>query len=195
MADTDYQQFLDSMVIGYDQWHDGIGYDLQALERLDAEERSAIEKLLIENLHGAGNWRDVEALRALGTPAAWAAVDEARNHRNARVRRYAIKFLLENADSEREDELEELVIREVGQGEFEMAEWLPTPRVKRALLGCTRNADSLIRVNAAALLLYLCGEAPEPFDWSQRPFFLRFAEEGPEALQSAWEELRRRTGL
>ena len=59
----------------------------------------------------------------------------------------------------------------------------------------SNQADSVIRFNAAAFLLYLCGQAPEPFDWSQRPFFLRFAEGDPETLQKAWEELRKRTGL
>ena len=39
------------------------------------------------------------------------------------------------------------------------------------------------------------GQAPEPFDWSQRPFFLRFGEDNSEEVAAAWEELRRRTGL
>jgi hypothetical protein len=31
-----------------------------------------------------------------------------------------------------------------------------------------------VAVHFAALLFFLHGKAPEPFDWGQRPFFLRF---------------------
>ncbi|MBN1998898.1 hypothetical protein JW935_15165 [candidate division KSB1 bacterium] len=60
-----YQRFLDSMKIGFDQWHDGTGYDLETLGRLGPEERASIEELLIGNLKQAGDWRDVEALAGL----------------------------------------------------------------------------------------------------------------------------------
>jgi hypothetical protein len=197
MPSQTYQRFLDSMVMNFDKWHDGIGYDLEALEQMSDEERRSIEELLIGNLEGPGDWRDVEALASMGTPSARAAVVEARDHRNAKVRNRAISMLLRGPTPELEtDSLEELVVQAVEQGYYNMAQEMPTLRVKQALLECTRKAsDSVIRVNAAGLLMYLCGQAPEPFDWSQRPFFLRFAENDRKLLQQAWEELRHRTGL
>ena len=36
----------------------------------------------------------------------------------------------------------------------------------------TRTGD--VAVHFAAMLFYLFGKAKEPFDWKQRPFFLRF---------------------
>lgn len=200
MPSEAYQLFLDSMIIGFDQWHDGIGYDLEALGRLGPKERASIENLLIENLKQAGDWRDVEALVALGTTSARTAADEARFHNNTKVRNYALRIAIDmqvSKDTTEEDiaELEEQVIQAVKLGDFEIAERMPTMRVKKALLDCAREADSEIRVSAAALLLYLCGQAPEPFDWSQRPFFLLFGEEDPKMLQLAWEHLRKRTGL
>jgi hypothetical protein len=200
MPSEAYQLFLDSMIIGFDQWHDGTGYDLEALGRLGPVERASIEKLLIKNLEEAGDWRDVQALAALGTTSARAAVDEARFHRNTKVRNYALRIVIDTLnpeDSTEEDvtELEEQVIQAVKHGDFELAERMPTMRVKRALLECAREADSDTRVSAAALLLYLCGQAPEPFDWSQRPFFLLFGEEDPKMLYWAWQHLRKRTGL
>ena len=51
------------------------------------------------------------------------------------------------------------------------------------------------RVHAAALLMYLCGKTDEPFDWNQRPFFLRFASEDNQELRAAWTELRERAGI
>ena len=87
------------------------------------------------------------------------------------------------------------MVRAVERGALELAEQCPTPRVKRALLDRARTADSVTRVNAAALLMYLCGQAPEPFDWNLRPFFLRFGEEDPNELRAAWTELRERTHI
>ncbi len=190
MTDRPYQQFIDSMTIDFDKWHDGVGYDLQALSRLGADDQLPIETLLIGKLRGDGDWRDVEALASLPTPSALAAVVESRNHNKAKVRNYAIKILLNDPPAELEAELEALVIQAVSQGYFDMAEHLPTLAVKKALLNTVRHADSTVRVNAAALLLYLCDKAPEPFDWSQRPFFLRFSTDNEELLNAAWQELR-----
>jgi hypothetical protein len=123
----EFQRFLDSMVIGYMQWHDGEGYDLETLAALSPEERASAETVLITHL--------------------------------------------------------------------DLAEGHPTPRVKRALLDCARLGAPTTRVNAAALLMYLCGKAEEPFDWNQRPFFLRFQTEDNQELRAAWMELRERTGI
>jgi len=188
------------MVMGFDQWHDGTGYDLEALERLGSEERASIEELLVKNLEQAGDWRDVEALVVLRTASARTAVDKARSHHNTRVRSYALRIILDNRHSEdmtKEEmtELEEQVVQAVKHGDFEMAESMPTMRVKKALLDSAREADREVRVSAAAFLLYLCGQASEPFDWSQRPFFLLFGDYDPKVVQSAWDHLRKRTGL
>ncbi len=195
-----YQLFLDSMIMNFDRWHDGTSYDLEALERLGPEERASIEELLIENLKEAGDWRDVNALAALGTDSARKAVDKARFHHKTKVRDYALKIILtthNSKDRTKKDiaELEDQVVQAVKRGNFQIAAYMPTMRVKKALLDSTREADSVIRVNAAAFLLYLCGQAPEPFDWSQRPFFLLFGNDDPKMLQQAWEHLRKRTGL
>jgi hypothetical protein len=195
-----YHLFIDSMFMNFDRWHDVIGYDLEALKRMEPEERASIEELLIENLQEAGDWRDVDALAALGTESALEAVDKARFHRKTKVREFALKTILNNHHSKKITkkkvaELEDQVVQAVKRGNFEIAEYMPTVRVKKALLDSTREADSVIRVNAAAFLLYLCGQAAEPFDWSQRPFFLRFSNRDPKTLQEAWEELRKRIGL
>ena len=200
MPSEAYQWFLDSMVMDFDKWHDGIGYDLEVLGRLGPEERDSIEELLIKNLKEAGDWRDVEALVALGTPSARAAVDQARFHSNRRVRKYALRIALgswhaKDATEEERAELEQQVVQAVAHGDYELAELMPTMRVKKALLDSTREADSVTRVNAAAFLLYLCGQASEPFDWSQRPFFLLFGDDDPKMLQLAWNHLRKRIGL
>jgi hypothetical protein len=194
------QLFLDSMLMNFERWHDGIGYDLEALAQLDPLERSSMEKLLIQHLTDRGDWRDVQALAALNTPAAREAVDKARFHKKPKVRHYALRIMISTLDAQKipsvlKAELEEQVIQAVMQGAYEMAESMPTRRVKQALLDSVLVVDRQIRVSAAAFLLYICGQTSEPFDWDQRPFFLRFGKESGEELRLAWEELRRRAGL
>lgn len=200
MPSKAYQLFLDSMVMDFDKWHDGTSYDLEILGRLGQEELASIEKLLIGNLKQAGDWRDVDALVALGTDSANKAVDKARFHDNTKVRNYALRTCLNTEDpkdmAEKDvAELEEQVIHSVKHGNFEMAEYMPTMRVKKALLDSALEAKSEIRGSVAAFLLYLCGQASEPYDWSQRPFFLLFGNKDPKMLKLAWEHLRKRTKL
>lgn len=195
-----YQLFLDSMILNFERWHDGIGYDLEALAQLDSRERSLVEKLLIQNLIDKGDWRDVQALEALNTPSAIDAVDKARFHKKTKVRNYALRIIINSRDpgnttKELNTELEEQLIQAVMQGDYQMAESMPTMRVKKALLDSVLEVDREIRVSAAAFLLYICGQTSEPFDWNQRPFFLRFGEESGEELKQAWQELRKRAGL
>ena len=182
------------MTIGYEQWHDGIGYDLQALAGMTPEDRAAVETILIRQLVGPGDWRDVEALAALATPGAMAALKVAARHRNPEVSNRALEVLAA-AGPEAGAGLEDDIVRAVKNGALDLAQSHPTPRVKRALLDCARLAEPTTRMHAAAMLMYLCGKAGEPFDWSQRPFFLRFATEDNQELRSAWTELRQRTGI
>lgn len=56
------------MIIGYAEWHDGIGYDLAALAALSPEERRAAEDLVVAR--HAVDWRDIEALDQIGSDRA-----------------------------------------------------------------------------------------------------------------------------
>jgi hypothetical protein len=195
MPTPEYQRFLDSMIIGYEQWHDGDGYDLEALAALKDEERGSAETVLITHLATKAGWRDVEALDALGTPGAMAAVKAATKHGNPEVRNQALEIMAAASPEQAGPQLEDDIVHAVERGALDLAESHPTPRVKRALLDCARLSNPTTRVNAAAMLMYLCGKADEPFDWNQRPFFLRFGTEDNQELRVAWTELRERTGV
>ena len=195
MPTPEYQRFLDSMIIGYVQWHDGEGYDLEALAALSPEERAAAETVLLMHLATKADWRDVEALAALGTPGAMTAVKFAAKHGDSEVSNRALEILAAAGPEQAGPELEDDIVRAVQRGALDLAESHPTPRVKRALLDCARLGDPTTRVNAAAMLMYLCGKAPAAFDWNQRPFFLRFDTEDNQELRAAWMELRERTGV
>ena len=195
MPSPEYERFLDSMIIGYEQWHDGDGYDVEALAALSPEERASAETVLITHLATKADWRDVDALAALGTPGAMTAVKVAIKHGNSEVRNHALEIMAAAGPEKAGPELEDDIVRAVERGALDLAESHPTPRVKRALLDCARLADPTTRVNAAAMLMYLCGKAEEAFDWNQRPFFLRFGTEDNQELRAAWTELRERTGV
>jgi hypothetical protein len=183
------------MIVGYEQWHDGDGYGLEALAALSPEERGSAETVLIAHLATKADWRDVEALASLGTAGAMAAVKAATKHGNREVRDHALEIMAAAGPEQAGPGLEEDIVRAVERGALDLAESHPTPRVKRALLDCARLADPTTRVNAAAMLMYLCGKAEEAFDWNQRPFFLRFGTEDNQELRAAWMELRERTGV
>lgn len=192
-----YQRFLASMVLDFDRWHDGIGYDLAALDELDASERTMVETTLLAR--SCADWRDAEALAALGTPRAMAALRECARTRRDEVALRAARLLGEGGEDVLDEDtlIEHVRAADVGTlGElFDEIERTPTARVKRALLDLARSGPDVVRCHAAAELWFLVGRASERFDWDQRPFFLRFEEpEGPDR-DAAWRELAGAAGI
>jgi hypothetical protein len=61
-----------------------------------------------------------------------------------------------------------------------------------ALWHAARHGTAELAVHAAAMLAWIHGLAAEPFDWSQRPFFLLFGEGDPADRERACQELRDR---
>ena len=72
---TPLQRFEASMQIGFEEWHDGIGYDIEAMRRVSQAERDTIEQILIN--HSPRDWRDIEALAELNTKCARETIKEA----------------------------------------------------------------------------------------------------------------------
>jgi hypothetical protein len=200
MPSPAYIRFEESTHLNYVRWHDGEPYDLAAIAEMTEEERATVEKDMIARLSGTADWRDVEALAALKTPAAAEAINTARKHTNPEVRKRALEVLAEAsvgpiaAIAPDPAQLDAEIARAVKQGAIDMALDHPTPAVKKALLDLARLGDDVQRVNGAAMLMYLCGQAKEPFDWEQRPFFLRFNAEGHD-LYIVWHELKAKVGL
>lgn len=57
-----YETFKKSMVIGYDEWHDGVGYDLEAFDAMRPDEREKVVAGLREKSKGDLDWREMEVL-------------------------------------------------------------------------------------------------------------------------------------
>src|SRR5215471_11965677 len=56
------QRFHVSQRIGYEQWHDGVGYDMEAYATMTPEERDAAAAVVRAKSHP--DWRDLEVLGA-----------------------------------------------------------------------------------------------------------------------------------
>ena len=192
------RRFEASMVIGYEQWHDGIGYDLEALAQMTEAERQAVGKVLTARVRSReAEWRDTEALAALGGAEAKAALRRTMETGDLETQLHAAREL--DAMGEKVD-IEKIIAKVLKRGGFgqgvSMALMLvpeyDSPYMHKVLLECAQEGDRTVRVHAAAMCLYLAGLAKEPFEWAQRPFFLQFGVEDIAVRQKAYAELCQR---
>jgi hypothetical protein len=188
------KRFLASMNMTYEMWHDGTGYDLDALEELSDSERKEIETVLIS--HSPRDWRDIEALAQIDSPRARKEVEAALKSSDPKVRSEAMNYAAEKADPrERERLLVKSLERDglysgLSEAIDEVEEFHP-PKVIDALFRGALHRDGEAAVHFAALLFYLHGKAEEPFDWNHRPFFLRFHTTDRKEREAVFRELCR----
>jgi hypothetical protein len=192
------QRFEKSMVINYEKWHDGVGYDIDAIKLVSPTERRTIEQMLIH--HSPCDWRDIEALAAIGTKNAHEAIKSAIKDPNPAVRvavtRFAPTLITNNERSQ--SIIEALQHAEIFTGLSQVLDDIEQyhPReVKEALIAGLLSRKGDIAVLFAAVLFYLCGAAKEPFDMKQRPFFLRFNTENREERVQAFRELCKKLNI
>jgi len=178
----------------YAKWHDGVGYDLDALRKLSLDEKEKVEDSLITR--GVQDWRDIEALAEIGSEKALSAIKSALQSDKYEVRIKAIESLSEKkVVSEKEIEtvlVETIPLVSILNGQtftLRLAEKYPSSAVKRVLLWCALYGNDDIRVHAAALIYYLYGIATSSFDWNYRPFYLRFGDKNLSNRKLAYDEL------
>jgi hypothetical protein len=195
---TPVQRFKRSMAGNFEQWHDGIGYDLEALRAMSPAERESAEAMLIGR--GVRDWRDVEALACFPSPAARKALRTALNQGNPEVclaiMRHApelvpdsnrIAFLVEALQTT-------LFFGGMGQTLDQVADFHPAPIVEVLLRGALEQSGD-VAVHFAAMLCFIHGQASEPFDLAQRRFFLRFNTGNRVERQTLFRELCKMIGV
>jgi hypothetical protein len=84
------QQFEKSMEIDYEKWHDGIGYDIDAIKLASPMELKEIEQMLVQ--HKPQDWRDIEALAQIDTKSAQQTIKDAIDDSNPAVRIAVTRF-------------------------------------------------------------------------------------------------------
>jgi hypothetical protein len=194
-----YERFMASTDIDYARWHDGVPYDVDALAGLTPEESREVEAWLLAR--AGSDWRDLEGLLALGTQRARAAVVDQLRHGTIEQRLAAARRLPTDPaiEAEREaaivDGLDTSTVMDGLTTAIDLAGEHRTPAVMDALFRAALRDDHVMAVHAAALLLFLHGKAKEPFDWDQRPFYLRFGDDDPKVRRAAFEELCRDCGV
>jgi hypothetical protein len=193
-----FRRFESSMVMDYEKWHDGIGYDIEALQSATGIERDAIEILVLNRR--AKDWRDVEALAALGTPQAIRALRLAARSPDAEIRLAVVNYAPELVP---ETQRISSLVSALGSASFgsglsqaldEAAGFHPKPVVDALLRGALRR-EGEAAVHFAALTMFIYGKASSAFDWDQRPFFLRFNTPDRNARETAFRELCAKIGV
>jgi hypothetical protein len=189
-----YAKFMASLELDHDRWHDGEGYDLEALANIDERERGDV---VWELARRDPTWREIEALEQIDIPPAVMAIKRALRDSEWIDTRLAAAEAL--ARMEKLDEPIDAIlareIRNLGTAEggstraLLMAEEYPTDAVKKALLDASlKRTDSAM--HCAGVLCYLTGDGKEPFDWDLRPLFLRLGPDEPEDdRRAAFNEL------
>jgi hypothetical protein len=185
MSSDALDRFAKSMNIGYDEWHDGIGYDLLALDELTEAEKPLAVGLLIPR--AAQDWRDLEALDRLGTAEAIEAILGVRSHGNPQIRLRAH----ENGPEPTEAEWEKAILGSLESAEryggltqvLDCAVSHPSEAVVAKLWTKVRDPESGVAYHCAAALCCIGGVTDSMYDDSRRKLFLRLVE--PESADRA----------
>jgi hypothetical protein len=175
-----YKRFKASMIIDYGKWRDGEPYDIAALSEITPEERDLLTDEIIAN--GSLDWRDVEALRALGTEKAVKRVGAAAKKQTDGGGAEALIAEIETHGWSDKTEERLIYMLEHMQGMtgasdrlFELCEQHPTPAVMKQLLRNARTqSDQTMRYSSGACVLYLAGHADDwyGFNAGHRPHLL-----------------------
>jgi hypothetical protein len=182
--------FRASMHIDFGKWHDGIGYDLDALRAATDTERATV----LVYLAPPSGWRDVEALAVIDSNEARAAMRMAMHFANAEVRGALLRYAPSVAT---DDERTAMLVQSLQHGVFfedltsalGLTETFHPPRVIHALLRGLFVRPPDIAPHYAAMLAFLYGKAPTAFDWDMRPLFLEFSSEDSVERERAFVRL------
>lgn len=194
MTTEAFDRFQRSMAIDYAKWHDGVGYALEEVPRLSADDRELAEQLVLSR--GASDWRDVEALDAFGSPRALAAMQQALDSADLTVKLEAATRLRRRSLLS-DDAIDDILIQALDHATLrngltqllQMVSQHPSPAVKRKLLACTLTGHDDLRAHAAAMVHFLYGKAQSTFDVAHRPLYLRFSSPVMAERQQAYRAL------
>jgi hypothetical protein len=192
------ERFRDSMVMDYEKWHDGIGYDLALIKKATPEELVEIEDILISG--GVNDWRDVEALAALGSPRARALLRKTLKRGKSQLATAVTEYApdLVSEDERTETLVAALEVAKTYEGLTQtlfQVETFHPPRVIDALLRGVLRRDGETAVYLAAMLMFVHGKAKSAFDWDHRPFYLQFNTNNQREREALFRELCGKLGI
>jgi hypothetical protein len=196
---TALDQFVASATPVWKEWAEGATYDLEAIGRLTPAERAgAVELLTGRDV----TWREVEALAALETPPARAAIEKALAHHLSIDTRLAAAEIMHELDPA--FDLDAFLARQIRalyqprnglERALRLAEDHDAPLVRQALLWSSYNSTECAPA-CARLLLRLTGAAGEETGEAVEALLTKLGVHNSSFDRSAaFQELCRRTGL
>ena len=188
-----YSKYQASKTIGYEQWHDGIGYDLEAFAQMTQAERDA-EAEAAAALEDP-DWRDIEILAAHGGKKYVARLRDLLTHSSIETRAQALGALIDHDQtpgSVADVQLAHIIDALDNDDDEGMTQALlladehAGPRSKLALLRGTQEKPAL-SLHFASALLDLAGLSDDmaAFDPKFRPLLLRLLPDNDEADRKA----------
>ena len=189
-------RFRNSLFIDYEKWHDGVGYDVDALRELTPAERMTAES----RLDATHDWRDVEALAVLaqrGSPSAEQALRGALRTGSHEIRLAVMRYAPQLVDDDARSAtllhaLETATPFDGFTATLEQVEKFHPPPIVDALWRGLTTRQGDVASHYAAMLAFIYGKADSTFDWSMRPLFLKFNTASPTERRAAIAELRTR---
>jgi len=189
-------RFVRSLFIDYEKWHDGVGFDLDALREVTPTERAVAES----RLDATHDWRDVEALAVLaelGSASAERSLRDALKSGSQEIRLAIMKHAPHLVDDAARTEmlvnaLEVATPFDAFTDTLEQVERFHPPPVVDALWRGVDTRQGDVAVHYAAMLAFIYGKADSAFDWSMRPLFLKFNTTSSAERRAAIAELRSR---
>lgn len=168
-------RFNDSREMNYERWREGIGYDIEAMLGLSPPLRESIEQSLIP----AKDWRDVEALVALGTPRAEQALRVALQSVDVELRLAVMSRAPQLVDPAKRLEsvlmaLETAVAFGGLSATLDQVEEFHPPAVVESLFRGLLHRTGDVAYHYATALAVIHGKIPNRWDWSLRPKLLAF---------------------
>jgi hypothetical protein len=178
------RQFAQSMEIDYQKWHDGVGYDIGVIRSATQDDRAQIEAILVAR--GVRDWRDAEALAAIGSPRAQALLKSALGSEDFSVAVAVLDYAPNSVSPQARSAVlvSALQRAEFGKGLAEAlraVEKFHPPEVIDALLRGTLHRKPS-GAHFAGMLMYLNGQAKTAFDNDLSPFLVRFSGPNREEL-------------
>lgn len=184
--------------MNFEKWHDGIGYAVHLIGEATPGELAAIENLLVSR--NVQDWRDVEALAAIGSKRSIEVLLAAHQNGSHEVRSAISRYLPGLVDDNSRTAslvaaLESAVFfNGLSEALDEIVEFHP-PGIIAALFHGARHREGEVAVHLAALLFYLHGKSDEPFDFGHRDLFLRFHTGSPEEREEVFKDFCRVLGI
>ena len=184
-----YERFQKSKKIGYDEWHDGTSYDLDAYAEMTSEEKDNVA----QELRARGNldWRDMEILKLHGSRECFDSLRDLLATGSIDERADALRALIDMGkmsgnvpDVQLAHVLDDIDGIAGMTTALLLASQHAGPMSNAALLRGVRDRRG-VAANFAGMICFLAGITDEEFDWKLRPLFLRLGEGTPDSDRNA----------